>query len=294
MTCYSPNHAFEGKVLSANGLRPTVWRERDSFEGRRRELPCGKCVGCKLDYSSSWAVRCSHEAQMHVDNSFVTLTFKDEFLPANRSLDVRHVQLFMKRLRKSIPHKVRYFFCGEYGGERGRPHYHGLLFGHDFSDREFLKVSPSGEKLYRSASLERLWPFGFSSVGDFSFSSAAYVARYTMKKASVKDVDHYVDKCTGEVLAPEFVVMSRRPGIGSVWFDKFGRDVYPHDNVIVNGHRKRPPRFYDGLLAKGDPDLLESLKAERVRRSKKDSDVRLLVREKVKLAQIKSLKRREV
>lgn len=296
MTCYSPLHAYEGEA-SENGKLATVWRRSDSPEQVKRILPCGKCIGCKLTYSKGWAIRCMHEAQMHHASSFITLTFDDSKLPVDfdGSLDVRHVQLFMKRLRKYLKNcRVRYFFAGEYGGRMGRPHYHGLIFGYGFPDREFLKNGPSGLPIYVSSSLAELWPFGFNSVQDVTMASAAYVARYCVKKVTGEDADeHYVDKSSGVLRKPEFTVMSRRPGIGTLWFDRFYSDVFPSDEVVFNGRRNRPPRFYENLLDKRDPDLLQSLKLER--RSKvnlKDcTDARLLSREEVKKAQVKLLRR---
>lgn len=288
MTCYSPLQAFKGKA-SSSGKLSVVWRERDSEGGERLALPCGKCIGCNLDRSRSWAVRCWHEASLHERNAFVTLTFNEANLPGNRSLDVSVFQKFMKRLRKSLSHPVRFFHCGEYGGKLGRPHYHALLFGHDFDDRVLL-MERNGNRVYRSAQLEALWPFGYSSVGDVSFASAAYVARYVIKKVRGDSADeHYVDKSTGEVLVQEYVTMSK--GIGRGWFEKFASDVYPWDEVIVSGTRVRAPRFYDNLLAERDPDLLEEVKAKRRARSKYVSGARLLVMEEVKTAKVKSLKR---
>lgn len=300
MTCYSPLHAYEGRVKD-NGKLELAWNLRDSAEGVRLDLPCGCCIGCRLDRARHWAVRCMHEASLHADNCFVTLTFNDKHLPLNRSLDVSLFQDFMRRLRKQYVPKgtlagdgIRFYHAGEYGGKLGRPHYHVLLFNHDFPDRILLKETPAGSRIDTSESLEKLWPFGFSSVGNVTFASAAYVARYTMKKVKPSKADeHYVNTFTGEVLKPEYTTMSRRPGIAAGWFDRFSSDVYPSDEVVVNGFKIRPPRFYDKLLDESDPDLLDSLKV--VRRSRMDgfenSSARLMVKEECKLASIKSLRR---
>lgn len=291
MACYSPLPGFKGE-LNANGKRPVVWRAPAGTE--KQPVPCGKCVGCRLAYSKSMAVRCMHESQMHADNCFVTLTFNDDHLPPDSSLDVAHVQLFMKRFRKACDRKIRYFFAGEYGGRLGRPHYHGLIFGYDFPDRLLKMENAKGDKFYESQELSDLWPFGFHSIGDLNFATAAYVARYCLKKVVGKEADeHYVNRDTGVLRKPEFTVMSRRPGIGATWFDKYRSDVFPSDQVIVNGGVMKPPRYYDNLLDRDDPDLLESLKIDRAAKvSWKESTVdRLMIKEQVKLAQIKSLKR---
>lgn len=300
MACYSPLHGFKGELSSKDGTRPILWKAPAGTE--RLTVPCGKCIGCRLTYAKGWAIRCMHERQMHEDSCFVTLTFDEDHVPADGNVDVRCVQLFMKRLRKECGH-VRYFFAGEYGGKFGRPHYHGLLFGFDFSDK-LLKAQRLGNFVYESALLSKLWPFGFHSIGDVTFKSASYVARYCTKKATevatsetYRDVDageHFlVDKRSGLLKRAEFTVMSRRPGIGATWFDSFKSDVFPSDEVIYNGQSLRPPRFYDYLLDRVDPDLLESMKLVRAQRVDfvDNTQERLDVKQKVALANLKHFKR---
>lgn len=299
-SCFSPLHGFKGE-LNADGKRPIVWTARPG-ELERTELPCGKCIGCRLKYAKGWAIRCMHERQCHEDSCFITLTFDDAHLPKDGNLDVRHVQLFLKRLRKELG-SVRYFFAGEYGGKFGRPHYHGLLFGLDFKDK-VQKSIRFGNPVYESPTLAVLWPFGFHSIGDVSFASASYVARYCTKKATeaetqetFKDDDSgkrfVVDKRTGLLKRAEFTVMSRNPGIGAPWFDRFKSDVFPSDEVVYNGQRMRPPRYYDYLLDRTDSELLESLKIERSKRVDRSDNTqeRLDVKQEVALAKHKIYKR---
>lgn len=277
------------------------------------ELPCGKCIGCRLERARQWAVRLMHEAKEHELSAFVTLTYSPEKLPADRSVSVREFQLFMKRLRKAaghweeadgekkwVPHPIRFFACGEYGESLSRPHYHAILFGVDFPDKELLRKTPRGDSLYRSATLERLWGNGHCSIGAVSFESARYVAAYCVKKiGGAMAESHYrkVDPETGELyqLTPEFVLMSRRPGIGHSWFAKYGRDVYPADEVIVNGMPGKPPKYYDNLLEKIDPELAIGVKQDRLARAEarfdESSPARLRVREEVKRAKISVHKR---
>lgn len=298
MTCYHPLHAFKGRSKDADKIS-IVFKRSDSFRGERLELPCGQCVGCRLERARQWAVRCVHEAQMHEENSFVTLTYDDDHLPLDRSLHLSDFQNFMKRLRKSIaPKRVRFYHCGEYGEEFGRPHYHALLFGYASPDRKFFSER-GGHRVFTSDSLSKLWPFGFSVEGDVSFESANYVARYVLKKVTgEKAADHYGS------LRPEYTTMSRRPGIGATWFQKYKNDVYPRDRVVVRGVLSRPPRFYDSLLARVDRSTLELMKIKReddamenrfweqdgVIIDEQDS-FRLPVKEEVKKAEITSLKR---
>lgn len=231
------------------------------------ELPCGQCIGCRIDKSQAWALRCVHEASQHERNSFVTLTYEDAELPDDLGLDVRDFQLFCKRLRKYVG-PFRFFHCGEYGPENLRPHYHALLFGVDFHEDRVPLRSAGSHVLYRSDLLDRAWRKGFASIGNLTFQSAAYVARYCMKKVTgERAASHYerVDARTGEVfrVRPEYVTMSRRPGIGAEWFEKYHKDVYPDDEVVHDGRKFRPPRFYDSLLERSSPIALESVKARR-------------------------------
>ena len=154
-------------------------------------LPCGKCRGCRLEYARQWAVRCHHEATMHKNNSFLTLTFNSENLPEDGSLNVATFQNFMKKVRNHTKIQgLRYFHCGEYGEKKGRPHYHVLLFGYDFPDKKEHKLSSKKYKLYTSQQLQELWPYGFSYIGNVTFESASYVARYIFKKTDDRKEQH--------------------------------------------------------------------------------------------------------
>lgn len=306
MTCYFPLHAYKGKSKEADKTVIT-FRRSDSWRGIELNLPCGQCIGCRLERSRQWAVRCMHEASLYEKNCFLTLTYDDENLPPGGSLCLKDYQDFMKRLRKRFGSGIRFFHCGEYGEQLGRPHYHSLLFNHDFDDKRLFSGN-RGNSLYTSDTLSRLWPMGHSLIGAVTFESAAYVARYVMKKVNgEKAVDHYGG------LVPEYITMSRGSkklgtgGIGKAWFDRFKSDVYPHDRVVVRGVPTRPPRFYDNLLAREDRSTFELLKIEREknglhyvddvlsdgRRVKvSDScDARLLVKEVVKRASISALRR---
>jgi len=208
-----------------------------------------------------------HENQMHDESCFITLTMNDEYLNSRDnpySLDRSEFQRFMKRLRKRYGKKVRYFHCGEYGEKNSRPHYHAIIFGMDFEDKELFQVRDE-IRLYTSETLAKLWPFGFVTIGEVTMESCAYVARYVTKKIKGKDAEnHYIrwDPLTGEgiPIEPEYATMSRKPGIGKSWLDKYKSDVYPHDYVVIKKHKIRPPRFYDNQL---DEKELEKLKIKR-------------------------------
>lgn len=244
-------------------------------------IRCGQCIGCRLDRSCQWAIRCMHENQMHEESAFITLTYDDKHLPVDNSLHYRDFQLFMKRLRRfySLRQRIRFFMCGEYGELRARPHFHACIFGIRFDDRVLFKRLSSGCCLYTSDILTSLWsdsdglPIGFSSVGDVTFESAAYIARYIVKKqfgdmANEHSVYRYVDDY-GEVhyRMPEFAHMSLKPGIGYEWFQKFYPEVFPRDHVIVGGRKSAVPKYYDRLLAANDFGFdLDAIEFERFKK----------------------------
>ncbi|AXH76082.1 MAG: replication initiator protein [Microviridae sp.] len=242
-----------------------------------------------------------HEAQMHKDNSFITLTYSDQHLPPGGTLVKKDFQDFIKRLRKQKQQRIRYYHCGEYGENFNRPHYHALLFGYAPNDLRLFSEH-NGIKTYSSDELSELWPYGFSNVGEVTFESAGYVARYAMKKITGgKAIDHYGG------LQPEYSTMSRRPGIGADWFHKFTSDVLPRDYVVVRGVRSPVPRYYLDLYSRQNRSNAELIKIKREMAPQKYvNDVlsdgrhikvsdrslpRLRVQEVVKIAQLQNLKR---
>lgn len=266
MVCLYPLRAYR---LEDGSVK--VCSQSEVMNGVPLSLPCGRCKGCRLERSRQWAVRCMHEASLYDANSFVTLTYSPEHVPGGMSLDRKAFPLFMRRLRREEGwEKVRYYHCGEYGDRFKRPHYHALLFGVDFrSDRVERGVS-DGSALWRSRTLDRLWPDGEAWIGSVTFESAAYVARYIMKKITGDAAsDHYlsVDEETGEVWKrePEYATMSRRPGIGLRWLEKFSGDVYSSGQrgVVVRGKVGKPPRYYDKKVREWDPQLADEVSYER-------------------------------
>jgi len=270
MPCDSPMPAYRtdsGDVIMSS-------RKYKAFAPLR--LPCQQCMGCRLDRSRTWAVRISHEAQMHKENCFVTLTYANP--PENGSLEPKHIQDFFKRLRQHLarearkklgfkkrqrlkPHQraalraatisPRYFHCGEYGEKLHRPHYHAVIFGYDFPDKILWKRN-NGFPYYVSELLSNLWGHGFVTVGELTFESAAYVARYVTKKINGPIAKNHYERLNefGEYvqLVPEYATMSRRPGIGKNWFAKYHTDVFPSDEVILNGKKFKTPKYYDRLF----------------------------------------------
>lgn len=243
-----------------------------------------------------------HEAQLQPNNAFLTLTYEDKQLPDDFSVSVRTLQLFLKRLRKSLPHKIRFFACGEYGEDDpdpfqgNRPHYHALIFNHQFSDLK-LHSKKNDIPLFTSQKLSQLWPYGFSTTGYVTYQTAAYVARYTIKKIGGDPAaNHYtrVHPVSGQMVRvkPEFATQSRRPGIGSAWFDTFKSDIYPSDFVVVDGKPHPVPKFYHLKLAEEEQLRSKRLRVAHAKKHKEDNTpARLAVREKVFLDKTKQLKR---
>lgn len=222
------------------------------------KLPCGRCIGCRMEKARQWGIRCVHEAKLWPSSYFVTLTYADEFLPPGGSLSLRDVQLFMKRLRKwrksTKSDPLRFFLGGEYGDENKRPHYHALLFNVRFPDLKFLAKNARGEDLFTSGVLSSLWsvdgqPMGHVSLGAVTFDSAVYCAKYALKKVTGDLADSHYEVFDSDGVVhqrrPEFAVMSRRPGIGHGYYEKYGQEVRDHDSIVINGREVRPPRFYD-------------------------------------------------
>ena len=296
MPCYHPLTAYQC------GDGSIVFQERRWFNTvKTLSLPCGQCIGCRLERSRQWAMRCMHEAQLHEKNCFITLTYDNTHLPSDGSLHYKDFQLFIKRLRKKFGNiRIRYYMAGEYGENFGRPHFHACIFGYDFHDKKLWQRSPSGSMLYRSSDLELLWPFGYSSIGDVNFESAAYVARYIMKKVTGHNAkSHYTETNpeTGEITTrkPEFNKMSLKPGIGYDWYKKYKTDVYPHDYVIIKGKKVKPPKFYDKKYKSDYPFEYDEILYKREINGKLNSEdntlERLIVKETVQNAKLQKLKR---
>lgn len=294
MSCYHPLQAWkcaDGGVVFVNNLR-----RNDIVQ--RLDLPCGQCIGCRLRRARDWSVRIMHEAQTSERSCFITLTYDDEHLPVDGSLQYRDFQLFMKRLRALTGVKVRFFMCGEYGPENLRPHYHACIFGEDFKkDRVAAGTSGSGEKFYSSERLNKLWGRGIVSVQALTMASAAYTARYVVDKITGEAAEgHY------EGREPEFMRCSLKPGIGYEWFAKFGMgDVYRHDKAVIEGGRMEvaPPKYYDKLYKRTDKtvrvDEWEYARQLRAKAALTDNtEERLKVREIVQKARIINQRRNSV
>ena len=312
MPCFRPLTGYRSKnVNAATGKRAIVFDKVQGFKDMPITLPCGQCRWCRLEKSRQWAMRCVHESMLHNDNCFITLTYSNEFLPPLGTLDYDAPVLFMKRLRKRFGNGIRSFGCAEYGEQNSRPHYHLCIFGMDFPDKVLTSKAGSGYEIYESEILAELWPYGKHSIGALTFESAAYTARYVCKKmtgdkaeAHYRVVDNF-GEILGTRLPEKTVCVSRRPGLGKPWFEKFSTDMTNYDYVVFDNKKMRPPKYYDRLFEVAHPDeyAINRLKRNLSRRECRcgykyclhvganDTPARLSVRERLLEYKFKKLER---
>lgn len=230
--CTSPRTASYNADGSINFSKKSYNKEMVPFQ-----LPCGKCVECLLERARDWSVRCVHEASIHENNCFITLTYSDENLPKDSKLEYFDFQLFMKRLRKYANKEIGFFMCGEYGETTGRPHYHACIFGFDFEDKKKVRENFQGDTVWNSETLTKLWGKGHTELGSVTQQSAGYVARYILKKQQ------------GDKKA--FQKMSTKNAIGKKFVEKWWRDIFIHANgaiILSDGSRSKVPRYYEKWL----------------------------------------------
>lgn len=272
---------YSRHVNQETGNRPITFDSTEAYLDRPIEVPCGKCIGCKLEKSRQWAMRAAHEASLYEDNSYITLTFNEKHYPKDHSVHKKTFQDFMKRYRKEIRkhdpnRKIRYLACGEYGASKRRPHYHAIIF--NWRDpKEYLWTIKRGFPLYRSPVLEKAWQFGHSIVGDVTFESAAYVARYVTKKITGDKADkeyELLDRETGEIIRiePEFALMSRGDketrGIGFRWYQKYKQDT-EKEYITINGMKVAIPDYYQRIMQEEEKERYEKLKLNKVKNALK-------------------------
>lgn len=262
MPCYRPLLAYRSKTVGPNGKRGIVFNKNDGFNDMEISLPCGKCIGCRIERSKEWAVRIMHESTLHEENIFLRLSYDNEHIPPNQSLDKRHCQLFMKALRNRVDKKLRFYLCGEYGEKNNRPHYHVILFGYRPKDAQYLSIPFRKHNLYRSEEIERSWKKGQIAFGEVTFESAQYVSKYCHKLITGElSNEHYGDRI------PEFALMSRNPGIGKNWYVKHHKDLFPRDECKFRRGGKiidmSVPKYYTNLYEQENPDDYARIKRER-------------------------------
>lgn len=232
MSCFSPAHIPHPRAKKSEGLRLIV--------------PCGRCLGCLLKRGREWAARCMHEELSWDTSYFLTLTYRDEELHqygTHPSLNPPDVQRFFKRLRKA-GFKFRYLYCGEYGDEFGRPHYHCILFGVEFDDLK-LRSSQGGHNFYTSVKLENFWTHGDCLIGFATPETVSYTCGYTIKKLYGPDATLFYAH-RGQY--PPFIRMSK--GIGKSYIENYAGSVASRDGVYLNEQQVAVPRYYRKYLEK--------------------------------------------
>lgn len=332
MSCYHPLKAIVNgktengkknlKILSESWL--LEYKARNGHEFSKEHLvtlPCGQCVGCRLEYSRQWANRCMLELKYHESAYFVTLTYDNDHVPVSYypdpntgealealTLCKRDWQLFMKRLRKAFPSPpLRFFMAGEYGSTSFRPHYHAIIFGLKLTDLKPYKRSEQGYQYYTSDALQKVWsdhlgaPIGYAVVGEVTWETCAYTARYVMKKLNGDMSKVYSDFN----IVPEFTLMSRRPGIARRYYDDHP-DIYETQRINIatekGGISFAPPRYFDKLFDLEHPEEMEAIKERRAKFAVEAQKAQLantsvceeeylMVKEHYKLDAIKSLRR---
>lgn len=293
------------------------------------EIPCGKCVGCRLEYSRQWANRCMLELEYHKSAYFCTFTYNNDFVPKSYyadpetgeamqslTLDKRDFQLFMKRLRKAVScersdqgDKIRFFAAGEYGDSTFRPHFHAIIFGLELNDLVPYSYR-NGHTYYYSQWLQDRWsikvrgvlsPLGNVLVAPVTWETCAYTARYVMKKLSGPESQFYSDFN----ISPPFTLMSRKPGIAHQWYvDHPDCFDYEYINISTDkgGRKFRPPKYYQRLYEIDDPEGSAEMKATRRLMAERAKSIELsrtnlpyleylTVKENALTDRIKSLKR---
>lgn len=310
MPCFHPLPAFYTGNFTKNGKREVKIVPRDVVSNAALDsklwqsdrafwLPCGQCIGCRLERSRQWANRCILELEYHDSAYFVTLTYDDDHVPQSwyadestgeavpvQTLRKKDFQAFMKRLRFHFGQGIRFFACGEYGPETWRPHYHAIIFGLKLDDLIPWSKSPQGNQYYLSSSLQQVWsirkaptrygsvncltadpeffydPIGHILVSEVTWETCAYVARYCTKKLTGDQADFY----PRFGLEPPFSLMSNRPGLARQWYDDHP-DCYDFEYINVStpkgGRKFRPPRYFDKLYDIDYPDRMAEIKKSR-------------------------------
>lgn len=251
---------------------PTGGRPIFGWEGEKNgypqiKLPCGNCPECQKEYYMAWATRGSRELMQWETSLFITLTYDDENYPADKSLKKKHVQDFIKRVKKrfqsSPENPIRQIYCGEYGEKTLRPHYHCVLFNMDFIDKKRHYKTDQGHQVYISEELSRLWGKGNAEFGYATPGTIAYVFKYILKKKTRKEKSKplviEIDG-THHTVEHEFIESSRNPGIGAI--SRKSKSINK-GFLVVNGVKQKLPKYLLNYLKENNPEAYEVLKLQK-------------------------------
>ena len=285
MACFNPQIMYDTGIITANGKHKYEF-VKGMYAPKDKEVievPCGKCIGCVMQKSKEWATRCVLESKLYKENYFITLTYNDENIPKKKVNDMyrgeiytrmtlkkEDLQLFIKRLRTTwqrkynITGEIRYFACGEYGSRTFRPHYHICFFNLKIPDKEPLNRNFENSMIWTSKEIEKIWGKGNIVIGKLTYESAAYTARYTLKKQYGLSKPIFEQK----KIEPEFIIMSRRPGIGKPYYELKKDTIYKTDEIFIVNRKgdifkNKPPKYFDYLYKTEEPEVMEELKALR-------------------------------
>lgn len=275
--CTAPNIMNHGEFLGGlkfvQKKKGEQWLKLALASGDAQMIPCGQCLQCRIEYARAWAARCECESKYHEHSYFITCTYDDDHVPVHNMIEdsyykgivnpVAYVkgqtierltlckkdhQDFLKRLRDHGKRKsllednFKFYMCGEYGDKYGRPHFHYILFGIEIPDLIY-KYSKNGYDHYTSELLQRIWGQGLVDVGAVSYLSCQYVARYVVKKRKGHGAKEYYEKAG---IAPEFVQMSLKPGVGMQYWEEHRDEIYSLDKIqLESGRTVKPPRYFD-------------------------------------------------
>lgn len=327
MPCFSPLKAYKEWTPEEAKYKVTIIGQADDRIERLKtprgeffEIPCGHCIGCRLDYAKEWANRCMLEAKEYKHNEMLTLTYNEENLPVTKTekthegivehatLVKKDVQDFLKRLRQTWKRKynwenIRFYMCGEYGELNGRPHYHLIMFNLPVFDKEYLNTNKKGYEQMTSKEIEAIWGKGRIALSPVNWETCSYVARYIMKKQKGPGSKEYYEE-KGQI--PEYVCMSRNPGIARNYYEQKKDTIYLTDEIFIptkNGIQKvRPNRYFDKLYDIEEPGIMSDIKRKReakaeaslkneINRTDLKKTMYLKVKEANKKAQTRTLKR---
>lgn len=230
-------------------------------------IPCGKCFECKVSKANEWATRCYLESKIYKQNCFITLTYNNKKIPKIKgkyTLKKEDLTKFKKSLREHLYRKfkkrvkIKTFECGEYGTEKGRPHYHMLIWGYRPEDLKYFKQNKYGNKYYTSKEIKKIWGKGFIIIGNVETESANYVARY-IRKENKKD---YID------IEPAYCNMSRKEGIGKKYWELNKEKIKKNNYIMISSITKdtiivNVPKYIKELWRKEEiKNIVEQIKKE--------------------------------
>ena len=280
---YHPLKAWEHvHKKTPNGKAVIGWMKEpkpsEKWDWKAINLPCGQCIGCRMDNAQDWAVRCVLESKSWEHNYFVTLTYAPEHIHYNPVVDLETGEIsevqtlwkpdytkYMKDLRSHHKYHynhdgIRFYMCGEYGEKTKRPHYHRLLFNMPLDDLKPYFINKNHQQIYTSNYLQNIWGKGIVTVGEISYESRAYTARYILKKQHINDLE------PGKV--QEFTNMSRNPGIGKYYYDTHKNSMYKNDEVTIRkalgkAINTKPPEYFDRLFDQENEERMSEIKKKR-------------------------------